>query len=174
MFDGVSFSDNVLLFHTSASAGQSGAVTTLRLGGVEFTNDTVSLGKYGPFALPSEVRDAKEPVQKLRKSAQEHVRECNIDHRFCRGVTKFVVLAEAARPVEPCESAFDDPALGQYSKQVLLVAFYDFDGVAKHIFCPVDQFAGVAAIGKDLGDRVEAAEQAHQHGPGRHTVLNAC
>jgi transposase len=60
MFDGVSFSDNVLLFHTNASAGQSGAVTTLRLGGVEFTNDTVSLGKYGPFALPPEVRDAKE------------------------------------------------------------------------------------------------------------------
>jgi hypothetical protein len=59
MFDGVSFSDNVLLFHTSASAGQSGAVTTLRLGSVKFTNDTVSLGKYGPFALPPEVRDAK-------------------------------------------------------------------------------------------------------------------
>ena len=115
-----------------------------------------------------------EPVQKLRRSTQEHVRECDMDHRFRRGVTKFVVLAEASRPVEPCESAFDDPALGQYSKQVLLVAFYDFDGVAKHIFCPVDQFAGVAAIGKDLGDRVEAAEQAHQHGPGRHTVLNAC
>lgn len=59
MFDGVSFSDNVLLFHTSASAHQSGAVTTLRLGSVKFTNDTVSLGKYGPFALPPEVRDAK-------------------------------------------------------------------------------------------------------------------
>ena len=43
MFDGVSFSDNVLLFHTSASAGQSGAVTTLRQGSVKFTNYTISL-----------------------------------------------------------------------------------------------------------------------------------
>jgi hypothetical protein len=56
----------------------------------------------------------------------------------------------------------------------LFVAFYDLDGVVKHIFCPVDQLACVAAIGEDSGDRVEAAEQAHQHGTGRHTVLDAC
>ena len=31
--------------------------------------------------------------------------------------------------------------LGQHSKQVLFVAFYDFDGVAEHIFGPVDQLA---------------------------------
>lgn len=60
MFDGVSFSDDVLLFHTNASADQSGAATPLRQGSVKFTNDTVSLGRYGPFALPPEVRDAKE------------------------------------------------------------------------------------------------------------------
>src|ERR1017187_8404451 len=93
-----------------------------------------------------------------------------MDHRFRRGVTKYVVLAEASRPVEPCESAFDDPALGQCSKQMLLVAFYDFDGVAKHIFCPVDQFAGVAAIGKLIdwakdmfGYSVEIVKRNEQH-----------
>ncbi len=58
MFDRVSFSKGVLLFHTAATADQAGAVTTLRQAGVVFTNDSVSLGKYGPFALPSEVRDA--------------------------------------------------------------------------------------------------------------------
>jgi hypothetical protein len=60
MFDGVSFSDNVLLFHTSASTDQSGAATTLRLASVKFTSDTVSLGKYGPYALPPEICDAQE------------------------------------------------------------------------------------------------------------------
>jgi hypothetical protein len=60
MFDDVSFSDHVLLFHTSASASQSGAGTALRHGGVEITNNTITLGSYGPFALPPEVRDAKE------------------------------------------------------------------------------------------------------------------
>jgi hypothetical protein len=59
MFDRVSFSEDVLLFHTSASADQGGASTTLRQAGVVFTNDSVSLGKYGPFALPSEVRDVR-------------------------------------------------------------------------------------------------------------------
>src|ERR1039458_988390 len=31
----------------------------------------------------------------------------------------------------------------------------------------------LAAIGEDCGDRVETAEQAHQHGAGGHTVLDA-
>jgi hypothetical protein len=60
MFDRVSFSEGVLLFHTCASADQAGSVTTLRQAGVVFTSDSVSLGKYGPFALPPEVRDARE------------------------------------------------------------------------------------------------------------------
>jgi hypothetical protein len=64
--DRVGFSDDVLLFHTGASADQAGAVTTLRQAGVVFTSDSVSLGKYGPFALPSEVRDARE-FQQLRR-----------------------------------------------------------------------------------------------------------
>jgi hypothetical protein len=68
MFDRVSFSEDVLLFHTAASANQGGAVTTLRQAGVVFTSDSVSLGKYGPFALPSEVRDAREFQQLMALS----------------------------------------------------------------------------------------------------------
>jgi len=60
MFDHVSFSDDVLLFHTSPSADQAGASTALRLGGLVFSNDSVSLGKYGPYPLPAELREAKE------------------------------------------------------------------------------------------------------------------
>jgi transposase len=60
MFDHVSFSEKVLRFHTSSSADQAGAVTTVRQASVSLTPDSISLGKHGPFALPSEVRDASE------------------------------------------------------------------------------------------------------------------
>ena len=60
MFDGVSFCDNTLLFHSSPSANQAGASTTLRQATLVFSRDTVSIASYGPFALPLEVRDAKE------------------------------------------------------------------------------------------------------------------
>jgi hypothetical protein len=60
MFDYVSFSDKVLRFHTSSSADQAGTVTAVRQAGVTLTPDSISLGKYGPFGLPPEVRDARE------------------------------------------------------------------------------------------------------------------
>src|SRR5580692_2406870 len=60
MFDGVSFSDNTLLFHSSPSADQAGASTTLRQASLVFGSETVSIGSYGPFALPLDVRAAKE------------------------------------------------------------------------------------------------------------------
>ena len=73
MFDRVSVSEHVLLFHTSASADQAGAARTLRQADVVFTSDSVSLGKYGPFALPSEVRDARE-LQQLMALSDNTVR----------------------------------------------------------------------------------------------------
>lgn len=60
MFDRVSYANSVMQFHTNPDADQSGAATTLRLGGVMFTPDTVTLGKYGPFPLPAEVRKSQE------------------------------------------------------------------------------------------------------------------
>jgi hypothetical protein len=60
MFDKVTFSKNVLLFHTKADASQAGSITTLRQAGVAFTPQTVSLGKYGPFTLPAEVSTSDE------------------------------------------------------------------------------------------------------------------
>ncbi len=65
MFDSVTFSENVLQFHTNPDASQAGAITTLRQAGVAFTPDSVSLGKYGPFALPAEVRESDEFKQLL-------------------------------------------------------------------------------------------------------------
>src|ERR1700691_2927484 len=71
MFDGVTYSNSVLQFHTSSTADQAGAVTTLRQAGVAFTPDSVSIGKYGPFPLPVEVREAAEfqQLMKLNKNS---------------------------------------------------------------------------------------------------------
>ena len=99
--------------------------------------------------------------------------EGNIDHSFCCGVKQLVVLGQAAGPVEPRQAAFHDPALGEHLKQVLFLAFYNLDRVAKHLFCPFDQRTGVAAISEHLGDGIEAAEQPRQHRPRAYPVLNA-
>jgi hypothetical protein len=66
MFDHVTYADDVLQFHTSPEASKSGAVTTLRQAGVQFTADSVSLGKYGPFVLPEQVRLAPQFQQLMR------------------------------------------------------------------------------------------------------------
>jgi len=123
--------------------------------------------------LPEEPVGLLEPVQKLSVSPQELMSEGDVDHGFSRVVTKFVVLGEAAGPVQPCEGAFDDPTFGQHLKQVLLGASNHFHAIAEHLLCPVDQRACVAAVDIDLGDGVEAAEQPHQHGAGCNPVLDA-
>src|ERR1035437_8044031 len=56
---------------------------------------------------------------------------------------------------------------------MLLGALDHLDGVAEHLFGPVDQRTRVAAIHEHGLDGVEAAEQPHQHGTGRHAVLDA-
>lgn len=88
-------------------------------------------------------------------------------------MAQFVVLGEPSGPMEPSEVAFDDPAFGQHMKALLIAAFDDLDGVAEHLFGPVDQCAGVAAIGENPGDALEPAEQPHQHGTRPDPVLDA-
>ena len=73
MFDGVTYANSVLQFHTSATADQAGAVTTLRQAGVAFTPDTVSIGKYGPFPLPAEFRETAE-FQRLMELNDHSIR----------------------------------------------------------------------------------------------------
>ena len=63
--------------------------------------------------------------------------------------------------------------LGPYLELAQLIAFDHLQAVSERLFGPADQPAGVAAIGEDLGDAVEAAEQAHPHGAGRHVILDA-
>lgn len=61
----------------------------------------------------------------------------------------------------------------QHLELVQLIAFDGFHIVPEHLFGPADELARVASIREDLLDRVEAAEQAHQHGAGRDPVLDA-
>jgi len=96
-----------------------------------------------------------------------------VDHGFCRCGVEFVILAESSGPVEPGKGSFDDPSLGKHFEGMLFVPFEDLDIVVKHFFGPVDQLAGVAAVGEDLGDRVEAAEEPHHHSAGPNPVLDA-
>ena len=65
MFERISFSDGVLKFHTAPDVGQSGVATTVRQAGLAFTPETVTLGKYGPFALPDEIRTSTEFQQMI-------------------------------------------------------------------------------------------------------------
>src|SRR5665213_3821171 len=88
-------------------------------------------------------------------------------------MAQFVVLGKPSGPMEPSEVAFDDPAFGQDVKALSIAAFDDLDGVAEHLLGPVDQGSGVSAIGKNLGDALEPAEQPDQHGTRPDPVLDA-
>lgn len=59
MFNKISYSDDILKFHTSESASQCGASVALRQASIAFTTDSVTLGNYGPFALPPELKSSK-------------------------------------------------------------------------------------------------------------------
>ena len=73
-------------------------------------------------------------------------------------MAQLVVFGEAAGPVEPGESAFHDPALRQDFEMVQFSSLDHFEGIAEHLFGPVDQRARVAAVDEYLGDGIEAAE----------------
>ena len=113
-----------------------------------------------------------EPVQKLSHPFQQRMSEADPNHGFRRGRFEFVVFAQPSRPSHPSEASLDDPAFGQYFEQVQLISLDHLDIVAEHFLGPVDQRARVAAISKDLGNRIETTEQPHQHSACADAVLN--
>ena len=78
--------------------------------------------------------------------------EGNVGHDFGRGVKQFIVLGQAAEPVQPSQAAFHDQALGQNFELMQLPAFDHLNGIAEHLFGPFDQGAGVTAVHEHLGD----------------------
>jgi hypothetical protein len=68
----------------------------------------------------------------------------------------------SVRQREPGEGAFDDPALGQDDELSSIAAFDDLHRPGQHGHHPIDQLAGIAAIGKDLPD---AGTESGRRGP---------
>ena len=96
-----------------------------------------------------------------------------MDHGFRRSGTQFVIFRQAPRPVQPRKRPFHHPSLRQNHEAVQLVPFHDPPPPAEHLFRPLDQLAGVAAIGDHGLNRARLAEQPQQHRPRRHPVLQA-
>ena len=88
----------------------------------------------------------------------------------------FIVFTQAAGAAEPSEGAFDDPATRQQLEVGKLGAvFNDFQAGAAawaqgtH---PIDERAGVAAVGPDAAQPAEASAQGGEQQPGAIAVLN--
>ena len=73
-----------------------------------------------------------------------------LNHSFRLLRDDFVVAIEATRECQPREGAFNDPALWQDDELSSVATFDDLNRPGKHCRRPIDQFAGIAAIGKDF------------------------
>ena len=87
-------------------------------------------------------------------------------------MTNLVILVEATGKSQPGKGPLDDPSFWQDDEIAGGGAFDDFNGPGKHCRCPVDQFAAMAAIGKDFPEQRNLAEQADEHRPGTDPILN--
>src|SRR5574338_511055 len=97
----------------------------------------------------------------------------DLHHCFCIVGAHLVVLGQSARPAQPGEGAFDDPALGQHREAVRLGALDHGEHPAKHLPSPIDQAAAVAAVQKHGLQQRVTAEQPQQYGSRAHPILNA-
>ena len=71
------------------------------------------------------------------------------------GGEAFVVADAAPVSADPGQRPFDDPASGQHNESGYVVtAFDDLDGQVKRGAGPVQELAGVAAVGPDEPDPV--------------------
>jgi len=88
----------------------------------------------------------------------------------------FIVFAQAAGTTEPGEGAFDDPATRQQLEVGKLGAvFDDFQaGAAARAqgTHPIDERAGIAAVGPDAAQPAEAGAQGREQQPGPIAILN--
>jgi len=91
------------------------------------------------------------------------MRHSQVNDGFAAFRECFVVLAQAAVASEPGEGSFDDPALGQdHEARQVVAAFDDLQDPASQLPCPLDQLAGVPAVGPDPLEPPELADQSGQ------------
>ena len=96
-----------------------------------------------------------------------------LNHGFGLSGVDFVVAIEATRKREPREGPFNDPALWQDNELSGIATFDDRHRPGKHCRRPTDQFAGIAAIGKDLLNAGDQGKQANQERTCSNAILNA-
>jgi hypothetical protein len=83
----------------------------------------------------------------------------------------FMVFGESSGVIQPSESAFNDPALGEYLEGMGFGAFNDLDQPAKHRFSPIKQLAGIAPVDKHGLDAAKRDKQADEHQLGADSIL---
>jgi hypothetical protein len=77
------------------------------------------------------------------------VDHCNANHRFTGFRERLVVFRQSTVFAEPREGPFNNPAFGQHFKAVRRSALHDLDGPAIPSDRPVDESAGITAVGED-------------------------
>ena len=82
--------------------------------------------------------------------AQHAVDHAEADHGFAVRNEFFVVLTQAAVPIQPAERPLHDPALRLDIKAVGVIApFYNLQQPPAGLLDPVNELSGVASVGPD-------------------------
>ena len=112
------------------------------------------------------------------QSAQHKSCHRQVNHVLARVGQSLVIFAQPSKAIEPSEGALDNPPLGQQDEAFLLGWALDDvqanPAVGSQFPDPLDQSAGVAAIGPDLQQAREAVGDFFQHQAGAGRILRAC
>src|SRR3990172_7534615 len=101
------------------------------------------------------------------------MRHGQVDHRFAALGERLVVLTQSPVATQPSEGALHDPALGQHHEAGYLVAALDdLQNPVAQLPRPVDQLAGIAAVGPNQFEPWEASLEFGQHQLGPVAVLD--
>lgn len=113
-----------------------------------------------------------EAVLKIRKSFEKQADHGKLYHGHGVLGDDFIIAIETTGARQPREGSFNNPSFGQDDKLSGITSFDDFHRCGKHVRCPADQFASVAAIGKRLLNIRYPAKQPDQYGASADTIQN--
>ena len=101
------------------------------------------------------------------------INHSNLYHGFTAVCQRLIVLAQAAVFSQPRKSTFYHPSTWQNDKSLNVIApFNNLQNPMTKICRPINQFAGISAIGPDQHQATKATEQFRQNQFGAITILN--
>ncbi len=108
------------------------------------------------------------------KTCEHEANHRQIDHGFAGLGLSFVIPVESTVTAQPTKGALDDPAPRQHFEGVQFRALHDLDRAAPQLAAPLQQGAGVAAIGPDMLDAApwRFGEEGRQQLLGAVAILN--